>query len=66
LCRASAIEVKNGNITLKANRIGDNDWPKSSSGKNNGKTGIDLTSLLAGFVGGKAAQGIAPAEADKE
>ncbi|MGM9552270.1 MAG: discoidin domain-containing protein [Clostridia bacterium] len=51
LCRASAIEVKNGNITLKANRIGDNEWPTSSSGKNKGATGIDLTSF--GFGGWK-------------
>ena len=51
LCRESAIEVKNGNITLKANRIGDNDWPKSNSGKNSGQTGIDLSSY--GFGGWK-------------
>lgn len=48
LCRASAIEVKNGNITLKANKIGDNAWPTSNK---TGKTGIDLTSY--GFGGWK-------------
>ncbi len=51
LCRESAIEVKNGIITLKANKIGDNDWPKSNSGKTNGQTGIDLSSY--GFGGWK-------------
>lgn len=48
LCRASAIEVKNGNITLKANKIGDSDWPKSNK---SGATGIDLSSY--GFGGWK-------------
>ena len=55
LCRASAIEVKNGNITLKANKIGSDDWPKSNSGKNKGQTGIDLSSY--GFGGWKKWQG---------
>ena len=55
LCRESAITVKNGNITLKANKIGDNDWPKSNSGKNSGQTGIDLSSY--GFGGWKKWQG---------
>lgn len=55
LCRESAIEVKGGNITLKANKIGDNDWPKSNSGKNKGATGIDLSSY--GFGGWKKWQG---------
>lgn len=51
LCRKSAIEVKDGIVTLKANKIGDNDWPKSNSGKTNGQTGIDLSSY--GFGGWK-------------
>lgn len=55
LCRESAIEVKNGNITLKANKIGSDDWPKSNSGKNKGQTGIDLSSF--GFGGWKKWQG---------
>lgn len=48
LCRASAIEVKDGNITLKANKIGDNEWPKSNKDKS---TGINLSSY--GFGGWK-------------
>lgn len=55
LCRESAITVKNGNITLKANKIGSDDWPKSNSGKNKGQTGIDLSSF--GFGGWKKWQG---------
>ena len=55
LCRESAIQVKDGNITLKANKIGSDDWPKSSSGKNKGQTGIDLSSF--GFGGWKKWQG---------
>ncbi|MBR5536095.1 MAG: AbfB domain-containing protein [Clostridia bacterium] len=55
LCRESAITVKNGNITLKANKIGSDDWPKSNSGKNKGQTGIDLSSY--GFGGWKKWQG---------
>ncbi len=51
LCNESAIQVKNGVITLKANKIGDNDWPKSNYGKHSGKTGIDLSSF--GFGGWK-------------
>ena len=55
LCRESAITVKDGNITLKANKIGSDDWPKSNSGKNKGATGIDLSSY--GFGGWKKWQG---------
>ncbi len=52
LCHESAIEVKNGNVTLKANRIDPNDWSvKSKSGKNKGANGIDLSSF--GFGGWK-------------
>lgn len=55
LCRESAIEIKGGNITLKANKIGSDDWPTSNSGKNKGATGIDLSSY--GFGGWKKWQG---------
>lgn len=47
LCNKSAIEVKDGIVTLKANKIGDNSWPKSKDGKD----GIDLKSY--GFGGWK-------------
>ncbi len=47
LCRASAITVSGGNITLKANKIGDNDWPKDDDGE----TGIDLDSFGFGLGG---------------
>ncbi len=50
LCRASAITVSDGNIHLKANKIGDNDWPKDDDGQ----TGIDLSSY--GFGGWKKYQ----------
>ncbi|MBR5535824.1 MAG: family 16 glycosylhydrolase [Clostridia bacterium] len=47
LCRSSAIEVSGGNIHLKANKIGDGDWPKDDDGE----TGINLDSFGFGLGG---------------
>ncbi len=49
LCRASAIEVKDGNIHLKANKIGSDEWPKDDDGD----TGINLDSFGFGEGGWK-------------
>lgn len=51
LCSKSAIVLKDGVCTLKAIKIGENDWPKDSKGE----TGIDLSSY--GFGGWKKWQG---------
>lgn len=47
LCRSSAITVSGGDIHLKANKIGDNDWPKDDDGE----TGINLDSYGFGLGG---------------
>ncbi|MBQ3110112.1 MAG: AbfB domain-containing protein [Clostridia bacterium] len=49
LARESALSFSGGNITLKANKIGDNDWPKDDDGD----TGIDLDSYGFGEGGWK-------------